>query len=42
MVGWSENLNCIGTMTITENTIAGTELLKKHIDRVIQNSRGNS
>jgi len=42
MFGWSENLKCIGAMTNTEDTIAGTELLKKYIGRAIQNSSGNS
>jgi hypothetical protein len=42
MIGWTENIKCIGATTITEDTIAGKELLKKYVDRAIQNSRGNS
>jgi hypothetical protein len=42
MVGWRENLKCIGAMAITEDTIAGKELLNTYIDTTVQNSRGNS
>jgi hypothetical protein len=42
MVGWMEHLKWIGAMTITEEAIAGAELLNKYIDTAIQNSTGNS
>jgi hypothetical protein len=42
MVGWTGNLKYIAAMTITEDTITGTELLNKYIVTAIQNSRENS